>query len=56
MLSSHVDFYQEYFNRVSLYLGQTDSIKNPTDVRIEQFSQGHDPSMAALYFQFGRYL
>jgi alpha-L-fucosidase 2 len=56
MLSSHVEFYQGYFKRVSLYLGQTDSIKNPTDLRIEQFRQGHDPSMAALYFQFGRYL
>ncbi|ASB48779.1 glycoside hydrolase family 95 protein [Alkalitalea saponilacus] len=56
MRSSHVAFYQEYFNRVSLDLGQTDSIKNPTDVRIEQFSRGYDPSLAAMYFQFGRYL
>jgi alpha-L-fucosidase 2 len=56
MLRSHVDFYQKFFNRVSLYLGQTDSVKNPTDVRIDQFSRGYDPSMAALYFQFGRYL
>ncbi len=56
MLKSHTAFYQNYFKRVSLNLGQTDSIKNPTDVRIEQFSRGNDPSMAALYFQFGRYL
>lgn len=56
LLKSHTSFYQNYFNRVSLFLGQTDSIKNPTDVRIEQFSKGNDPSMAALYFQFGRYL
>lgn len=56
MLKSHIDYYQNFFNRVSLYLGQTDSVNNPTDVRIEQFSQGYDPSMAALYFQFGRYL
>jgi alpha-L-fucosidase 2 len=56
MLRSHIDYYQEFFNRVSLYLGQTDSVKNPTDVRIDQFSRGYDPSMAALYFQFGRYL
>jgi alpha-L-fucosidase 2 len=56
MLKSHIDYYQKFFNRVSLYLGQTDSVRNPTDVRIDQFSQGYDPSMAALYFQFGRYL
>jgi len=56
LLNDHIAFYQNYFNRVSLNLGQTDSIKNPTDVRIEQFSKGNDPAMAALYFQFGRYL
>jgi len=56
LLSDHTAFYQNYFNRVYLYLGQTDSIKNPTDVRIEQFSMGNDPALAALYFQFGRYL
>lgn len=56
MLKNHTAFYQNYFNRVSLNLGQTDSINNPTDVRIDQFSRGNDPSLAALYFQFGRYL
>lgn len=56
MLRKHTAFYQNYFNRVSLNLGQTDSIRNPTDVRIDQFKDGNDPSMAALYFQFGRYL
>lgn len=56
LLKDHVSFYQKYFNRVSLFLGQTDSIKNPADVRIDQYSRGHDPSLAALYFQFGRYL
>jgi len=56
LLSNHIAFYQNYFNRVSLDLGLTDSIKNPTDVRIDQFSKGNDPAMATLYFQFGRYL
>ncbi len=56
LLKDHVDYYQKYFNRVSLNLGVTDSIKNPTNVRIEQFSKGNDPALAALYFQFGRYL
>lgn len=56
LLSDHINFYQTCFNRVSLDLGQTDSIKNTTDLRIRQFSRGNDPGLAALYFQFGRYL
>lgn len=48
--------FQEYFNRVSIDLGVTDSVKNPTDVRIEQFAEDNDPQLVALYFQFGRYL
>ncbi|MHC4402371.1 MAG: glycoside hydrolase family 95 protein [Planctomycetota bacterium] len=28
----------------------------PTDERIKSFKSGHDPQLAALYFQFGRYL
>jgi alpha-L-fucosidase 2 len=56
LLNDHIAFYQNYFNRVSLDLGQTDSIKKPTDVRISQFSNGNDPALAALYFQYGRYL
>ncbi|WP_319501891.1 glycoside hydrolase N-terminal domain-containing protein [uncultured Draconibacterium sp.] len=54
--NDHTAFYKNYFNRVSLNLGVTDSIKNPTDDRIEQFSQGNDPALAALYYQYGRYL
>lgn len=56
LLSRHSNFYQKYFNRVSLNLGSTDAAKNPTDVRIKEFSTGIDPSLVALYFQFGRYL
>ena len=56
MLSEHTAFYQNYFKRVSIDLGLTDSVMNTTDVRIEQFRDGNDPSLAALYFQYGRYL
>jgi alpha-L-fucosidase 2 len=56
LLQNHSAYYQKYFNRVDLNLGVTDSIQNPTDVRIQQFSKGNDPALAALYFQFGRYL
>ena len=56
VLRDHIADYQRYFNRVSIDLGVTDSVKNPTDVRIKQFSKDNDPQLVALYFQFGRYL
>jgi alpha-L-fucosidase 2 len=55
-LKDHIAEYQKYFNRVSIDLGVTDSVKNPTNVRIKQFAKDDDPQLAALYFQFGRYL
>lgn len=56
VLKDHITDYQNYFNKVRIDLGVTDSVKNPTDVRIEQFTKDDDPQLAALYFQFGRYL
>jgi len=55
-LNDHITDYQSYFKRVNLELGITDSVKNPTDKRIEQFAKGNDPQLVSLYFQFGRYL
>jgi alpha-L-fucosidase 2 len=55
-LRDNIAAYQKYFNRVSIDLGVTDSIKKPTVVRIAEFAKGEDPQLAALYFQFGRYL
>lgn len=52
----HIAEYRNYFDRVQLDLGTTDSIKNSTDKRIVDFAQGNDPQLVALYFQFGRYL
>lgn len=52
----HSDFYQHYFNRVSLDLGNSEFSSEPTDQRIRLFAQRHDPQLASLYFQFGRYL
>jgi alpha-L-fucosidase 2 len=56
LLMAHIKAYQKYFNRVKLDLGTTDSVKNPTDIRIRDFAKGNDPQLVALYFQFGRYL
>ena len=52
----HVAEHQRLFRRVSLDLGVTDKAKLPTDQRIAKFGEGNDPQLAALYFQFGRYL
>jgi alpha-L-fucosidase 2 len=54
--TEHVAYYRNYFDRVQLDLGVTDSIKKPTDVRVLEFAKANDPQLAALYFQFGRYL
>ena len=55
-LNDHVAAFQKMFNRVKLDLGITDSIRKPTDLRVKEFAKANDPQMAALYFQFGRYL
>jgi len=56
LLERHISAYQKYFNRVKLDLGTTDSVKNPTDIRLRDFPTGNDPQFAVLYFQFNRYL
>jgi alpha-L-fucosidase 2 len=54
--AAHVAEHQRLFRRVSLDLGRTDAASLPTDERIKHFADGNDPQLAALYFQFGRYL
>lgn len=57
-LKAHTDYYQSQFNRVSLSLGgeNTKTARQETVKRIASFSQGNDPALAALMFQYGRYL
>lgn len=55
-IEAHVKKYQQYFNRVSLELGDTPQSKKKTDVRVREFATESDPQLVALYFQFGRYL
>ncbi|HVG71220.1 MAG TPA: glycoside hydrolase family 95 protein [Vicinamibacterales bacterium] len=52
--AAHVRDYQRLFNRVSLQVGP--SAPAPTDERVRGFAAGEDPGLAALYFQYGRYL
>lgn len=53
---SHVDDYQTLFQRVALDLGTSPAAAQPTDQRIVNFQRQDDPQLAALYFQYGRYL
>ena len=52
----HIADYQALFNRISLDLGKSDSEKMPTDERIRDFARKEDNGLAALAFQYGRYL
>ncbi len=56
LLAAHIAAYQTFFNRVSLDLGTTVAADLPTDERLRNFRTANDPHLAALYFQFGRYL
>jgi alpha-L-fucosidase 2 len=57
--AAHVADYQKYFNRVSLHLdplNAADAAKpTPERLKLAQAGPG-DPNLAALYFNFGRYL
>jgi len=56
LLRRHVADYSPLYDRVELDLGRTDAADKPTDQRIVDFEQGNDPQLAALTFQYGRYL
>jgi alpha-L-fucosidase 2 len=50
----HLEDYRPLFARVSLRLGAKED-ERPTDERLRDFAQTGDPSLVALYYQFGRY-
>lgn len=54
--AKHVRAYQKYYNRVELTLDKGQDASLPTDRRLENFRHSNDPDLAALYFQYGRYL
>jgi alpha-L-fucosidase 2 len=57
LLAVHEKEYASLFGRVILDLGHSDNEKLPTDQRLIARAKGaNDPSLDALYFQFGRYL
>ncbi|MDR3726732.1 MAG: glycoside hydrolase family 95 protein [Terracidiphilus sp.] len=52
----HVADYRKLFDRVALTLGPNPAASRPTDQRLANFAASPDPSLLALYFQYGRYL
>jgi alpha-L-fucosidase 2 len=56
VLSAAVADYKKYFNRVYLQLPNTQNSFLPTMERVKKIQAEPDPSMAALSYQFGRYL
>ena len=55
-LNRHVTAYQRQFDRVKLQLPASKQSKLETPLRIAAFRNGADQAMAALLFQYGRYL
>ncbi len=57
ILADHISEYQSFFDRVSLEIPPSAAAWFATDERVDAQKRGaYDPSLASLYFQFGRYL
>ncbi|SNZ01506.1 glycosyl hydrolase family 95 catalytic domain-containing protein [Flagellimonas pacifica] len=57
LLSTHISDYQSLYKRVSFDLGGIEQNKLPINKRLQNIKNGkHDNSLAAMLFQFGRYL
>ena len=52
----HTKTYKQYYDRVTLDLGEDQYASVPMNKRIEQFGKVTDNYLVATYFQFGRYL
>lgn len=56
LLSRHQTDHRRLFRRVQLDLGRTPAAERPTDERVRTSMTSEDPALAALYYQYGRYL
>jgi alpha-L-fucosidase 2 len=56
MRAAHETEHRSWFDRVALRLGAGPGSNLPTDERVARFAETPDPGLAALYYQFGRYL
>jgi len=53
---AHLADYSKLFDTVSLRLGENKNSSIPTDIRLQSYAKDADPGLAALLFQYGRYL
>lgn len=53
---AHLAAHQKLFRRMAIDLGGNSAAIVPTDERVQETSLSIDPALAALYFQYGRYL
>jgi alpha-L-fucosidase 2 len=58
LLNRHINDYQAIYNRVKLSLGNNGEDNRPTDVILKEYVNENifNPTLEALYFQYGRYL
>ena len=56
LLTEHIAYYQKQFNRVKLNLKSDVDGSKETPLRLKSFREDNDPNMAALLFNYGRYL
>jgi alpha-L-fucosidase 2 len=56
LLRRHQTDHRRLFRRVSIDLGHTPDADKPTDERVRTSTTSNDPALAALYYQYGRYL
>ncbi|QOY88320.1 glycoside hydrolase family 95 protein [Paludibaculum fermentans] len=56
LVSAHQADYRKYFQRVSIDLGPGNNELTTPKRLIKAFEGAQDPGLAALYFQYGRYL
>jgi alpha-L-fucosidase 2 len=54
--ADHLFEHRHLFGRAALRLPRTADSDRPTDERLKRFDGANDPDLAALVFQFGRYL
>jgi len=54
--ATHLEDHQALFRRVTIELGPEPDEQFPTDDRILAYAKESDPALAALLFQYGRYL
>ena len=56
LLRRHTAAHRRLFRRVTIDLGTTAAAQLPTDERVRRSESLDDPALAALYYQYGRYL